>query len=78
MVFKNLHIQLLQLWQASQWAKKMPMLQLQTNLKGQMDTGKLIVKLSQGRVSKPFIILASHKVCQMFWAKRLKIGTPTV
>ncbi|EDL95271.1 rCG58244 [Rattus norvegicus] len=34
--------------------------------KGQMDSGKLVAKLCQDRVSKSFIIPASQKVSQIF------------
>jgi hypothetical protein len=43
-----------------------------------MNTGKLTAKFCQYRVSESFIIPASHKVCQMFWARRLKIDAPTL
>jgi len=42
--------------------------------KGQMNARKSIAKLCQDRVSESFIVSALQKVCQIFWAKRLKIN----
>jgi hypothetical protein len=54
------------------------MFQLQVNTfqKGQMDTGKLTIKLFQDRVSKYFIITASQNVFKIFWARSLEIYAP--
>jgi hypothetical protein len=51
--YQYLHVELLQLWQGSHWARN-----------------ALILSVSR--------ILSAHKVCQIFWAKRLKIDAPTL
>ena len=40
--------------------------------------GQLTAKLCQNRVSLSFIVPASLKVFQMFWARRLEIDVPTL
>lgn len=73
-------MELLQLWQARHWAKEMPLLQLQTKCCPERtnDAGKSSAKLCQDRVRKSFIIPALQKVCQTYWARRLKRDAPTL
>jgi hypothetical protein len=37
---------------------------------------KVLTKLCQDSVSSIFILLASQKVCEIFWTRRLKIDAP--
>lgn len=41
------------------------------------DAGWLTAKLCQDKVNYSFIIPASLTVCQMFWARKMKIDAPT-
>lgn len=41
--------------------------------KSQMDVGQSTVNVCQDRISQSFKILPSLMVCQMFWARRLKV-----
>lgn len=41
--------------------------------KGCTDTGKSTAKFCQERVRKPFIIPSPQNVCQIFWARMLKM-----
>jgi hypothetical protein len=51
----------------------MPIIQLQNDVQeGQTDTWKLTAKLCQDKVRKSFIISASQKVYQIYWARKLK------
>lgn len=41
------------------------------------DTGRSAAKLCQDKVSSPSYFLL-HKVCQIFWGRRLKMDAPTL